>query len=199
MVKTCSKCKIDKPNSDFRMRKGKTANQASYLNSACRECEKEAKKEYVLKNHLKCRQSEKKWRLNNKDKVKAQQKRSYDKNKIKRIQCALNHYYNNKQNKISLVKKWREINKEKVKTYRKVYEEKYYSTLIEKRKIRYKLQRDLLRSRYLKSLLARSGFPTNQITDEIIEIKKLLIKTKREIKNHENKNHNPARCNPSTK
>lgn len=96
------------------------------------------------------------WSKLNQDKVKKNRKRSYKKNNEKILL----------KNKI-----WREMNPDKFKIQldnsRKEYVEK-------------------INNRYVINLLFLSGFPKEYITPELIEVKRLLIQTKRLCKTSQN-------------
>lgn len=46
---------------------------------------------------------------------------------------------------------------------------------------------ETIKSGYVKNLLRRDGWPESGITQEIIKLKRTILKTKREIKKYENK------------
>jgi len=94
-------------------------------------------------------------------------KKYYQENKI-----------NSPENKIKIAqerKKYRLENKKKIDKYRKKYR-------LENKKAASKYQKkyvEKLNIPYLKSLLKQQGFSSEQLTPEIIELKLILIKTKR--------------------
>lgn len=96
MVKTCSKCKVDKPFSEFYKKtkaKDGLRSQCKACHKAYREANKDKRKEYFKEYHKA-----------NKDKLKSYQKAHYKTNKDK-------------------YKAYREANKEKIKEYNKAYKE----------------------------------------------------------------------------
>lgn len=76
-----------------------------------------------------------------------------------------------------------ELIKKEGKKYRISNAEKIKSAHVDA----WKKYRKHLHPLYVKSVLIQNGFPKNKITPELIEVKKIILKTKREIKKHENK------------
>lgn len=125
-MKLCTKCKKDKPFSEFHARKDSRSGYASH----CKVCRKEVwdknKEERAIKSKL--------YRDNNKDKLSAKRREYYLKNKDRenaymkqyaidnadKIRAANKAYReNNKARKKELDKKYREENKEKIAEYKR--------------------------------------------------------------------------------
>ena len=85
----CSNCKIEKPISDF----------FEYSFYRCKICVRDAKK---------------KWKLNNKDKVKEERKRHYEKHKDEIKQKAKQYKEQNKEKEKERKQKYYQDNKEKI-------------------------------------------------------------------------------------
>jgi hypothetical protein len=119
------------------------------LFSKCKKCKSEYAKKYDQKNKIKLAQYHKKYNEENKIKIAQYNKKYRQENKIK---------------KTKYDKKYRQENKIKENERGKKYDKKQIKNL---------------GTRYLKSLLRHQGFSNNQITPEIIELKLIIIKTKR--------------------
>jgi hypothetical protein len=119
------------------------------LMSKCKKCRLECRKKYVQENKIKIAKTAKKYREENKIKLLKYQRKYVQENKIKIA----------KHNK-----KYKEKNKIKIAKYNK----KYFQEIKEN-----------LNGQYLKILLEKQGFSKEQMTPEIIELKLILIKTKR--------------------
>ncbi len=70
--------------------------------------------------------------------------------------------------------------------YASLQSKKYVEKYPEKRILMQRKQRDNLPDWYIKDQLKVIGFNSNQITDELIEVKRLIIKTKRLWKTSQN-------------
>jgi hypothetical protein len=116
--------------------------------------------EYYQKNKSAIKKSQQKYKSSNPEKCKDSAKRTRNKrleeNKAyKVLYRKSNKEYINKQKSI-----WRKNNPEKVR------EEKRMIT-------------KMLKDSYIKRLLIQNGFPKNEITKELIELERIIIKTKR--------------------
>lgn len=119
MVKTCSKCKEEKPYSEFY--KDKTRKDG--LEYKCNSCQKSYNKDYYEANKEKCNAQSKAWREANKEKLKAYRKAYYEANKD-RINTQTKAYRKANKEKIKAKKKaYQEANKDKLKTYNKAWRE----------------------------------------------------------------------------
>jgi len=98
-MKTCTKCNIEKPYSDFY----KNKNRGDGHNNECKKCKREMDRNYYLKNKDKIKERSKEWAINNKDKQK-----EYYKDYLKLNRDKVNEYKNNwskkRRNKDSLYK-----------------------------------------------------------------------------------------------
>lgn len=148
-MKTCSKCHIEKPLTEFNK---KSSNKDGY-NGQCRVCCNLQKKEYYLTN-LSYYEN---YRKNNKDKTKINSKN-----------WVINNPSKNKTNK----KQYREKNKEKFKEYYRNYKKERIKTdLVFKLKYRF--------SKNLYNLFKQNGFIKKSKTIDILgcsfeEFKKYL-------------------------
>lgn len=102
--KTCNKCKQTLPLENF----GKHSYTSDRLRAWCKVCNYQASKKYRENNREKVRETQRKWAAKNKDKKAAWDKAYYEKNKDAR-----SAYY----------KKWREENLDHTKAYSKKYRE----------------------------------------------------------------------------
>lgn len=123
-MKTCTKCKIEKPFTDFHKHKS----QKTGLRSQCKLCTNESNKKYACENKEKVLTASKKWRENNIDRVnacnrawnkanpervKANRKRFMDKNPSKKSEYCKSFYYANKEKCLEKNREWRKRNKDK--------------------------------------------------------------------------------------
>lgn len=157
MVKTCSKCKTEKELNDFPKDKMKKDG----LSSHCKACRSD-----LIKN----------WKKSNPDRVKAINNKYNNSPHGKAANKGRFKKYMSTENFKIGIQNWRDANKER------------YAKSKRERGRRYnKKQVDVLGDAYVKDKLRRQGFPSTTITNDLIEIKKLMLKTKREIIKHENK------------
>jgi hypothetical protein len=127
-MKTCSKCSIEKDESEFSKNKSKSDG----LNHYCKKCYKEyynLKKDLILKKRKKyyeenkeyCNLKNKKWRLENKEKVKELRKLNYNFNKEKSKEDCKNYNKLNRE-KVNIISyNWKLKNPEKTKEIYKNY------------------------------------------------------------------------------
>ena len=118
--------------------------------------------------------ADKEWREKNKERVK-ELKQNWDKANKERV----------KEIRQNWNKKWRSNNdnREKAKAAQREYNKKNS----EKINAGERRRRENCRSSYIKSILKRQGFIETQITPELIEEKRNIIKVKRIIKQIKNK------------
>ena len=153
ITKKCTKCKKEKPLTDFcKNKKSKKDN----LNYSCKPCSN------------------------------ASNLRSYHKykdvgeNKIKHLTGGRKSYYNNHDKNLLKNKKFRENNALHVKLYKQEYAKKYPDKLNASRKIWRDQQKENLTDIYIKELIYRSNRECYKfITPEIIELKRIQLKTLR--------------------
>lgn len=137
-MKTCSKCGVEKENSQF-----------STNNKQCKECVSEYKKEWYNSNKQSILQQQKEYREDNKDAI-TQQKKEYRISNLESIIQYQNSYYeNNKDQILNSNKKWQDLNPEYMVEYRTInkntiaiYNHNYYQNnkieLNNDRKTKYK-------------------------------------------------------------
>ena len=162
-TKICTKCNKEKDVDLF----GKHKKTKSGLRSHCKECEKEYAKKWNLNNPEKVKESVKKWHLNNPEKIKEIQKKYYSNNTEKIKEIRKNYRLNNPEKVKENDKKWHLNNPEKLKETKKNYTNE-------------------LGKGYLNSQLRSKGFKKEQITPELLEVQKIIIKTKRLCKTSQN-------------
>ncbi len=108
-MKKCSKCKIDKPLTEFRKdKRGKNG-----LSARCKICRNKQDKDWRINNPEKKRLSDKRWYQNNKEKSKEYAKEWVEKNPEKRKKILEKHAI-----------KYREYYREQAREYRRLYPEK---------------------------------------------------------------------------
>jgi hypothetical protein len=167
-MKICSKCKIEKDESEFKNKKG----YKDYIYSICKKCESYYSKIYREKNKEKAKKYAEEYYQNNKD---------FIKNKIKKYKENHKDYYSNygkiyyKQNKekIQNYKKEYDLkNKEKIKSHR--YTPEYRK---ERRKQNIEIERKKGREYVFKRKLNEPEYKLKSIISHLfyysIKIKKL--------------------------
>jgi hypothetical protein len=197
ITKTCTKCKEEKPLNNFNKAKyGKLGYSAN-----CRNCASIYGKTYrsleTNKTKLKL------YRENNKEKITINFKKYYDQNKEKIIKKSAEHYLANKEKAKEVRKKYisipgikemlsekeknyRLINKEKISEVQKMYRLNNKESILEYKRnnnerikaYKRKLVKDL-KDHYIISLLTKNPILKELITPEIIELKKIQLKTLR--------------------
>lgn len=152
-TKTCSKCKEEKPITEFcKNKKSKKDN----LNYSCKPCSNAS----GLLSYYKYKDLEE--------------------NKIKHLSFSRKSYYKNHDKNLLRNKKYREKNALHVKLYKQEYAKKYPDKLNAARKIWRDEQTVNLTDMYIKALISRNNREFyNFITPEIIELKRIIIKTHR--------------------
>ena len=162
-TKICKKCNEEKDVELFgKDKKGKLG-----LKSWCKECEKERCKNWRLNNPEKFKEIQKNYRLNNPEKVKEMTKNWYLNNPEKFKEKQKNYLLNNTEKNKENCKNWYLNNIEKIKeSNKKVVNE--------------------LRKGYLIKRLKGKGFKKEQITPELLELQKIIIKTIRLCKTSQN-------------
>jgi 5-methylcytosine-specific restriction endonuclease McrA len=114
VYKTCSKCGVEKPIEDFRVKRGQ-----------CISCEKLYSKNYKLQNREKFRELNKlylkKWAANNRDKKHQMDREYYQENKDKIKTCAKQYRENNLEKCRLNSKSYRERNKGILSIKKKVW------------------------------------------------------------------------------
>ena len=125
---------------------------------------KEERRDYGIKyraeNAEKIKAQKAKYNKENSEKIKASLKAWQKSNpeKLKEIQAR--HYSKNKESIREVQKIWQKANPDKLKA-------------MESR------SRDNLSNKYVKQVLRRAGFPNESISPELIELKRITLKTKR--------------------
>jgi lipopolysaccharide export LptBFGC system permease protein LptF len=158
MLKTCNSChkELAATTDNFYIK----ARGEFGLLSKCKNCHAEYEKKYQQENRIKLAESAKKYRQENKIRIAEKKKKYRQENKIRIAEW---HKKYRQENKIT-------ITEEK----KKYYQENRIKIIKDARK-----NTKNLNLPYLKRLLKRQGFSTEQITPEIIELKLILIKTTR--------------------
>jgi hypothetical protein len=116
-VKTCIKCKIEKPLTEFYKHK-RNKDGLTYI---CKLCAKQKAKKWRDENKEKKAESDKKWRDENKEKKAESDKKYAEKNKEKICEYKKKHYQSNKEIYLVNVKKHYQDNKEGRLQYAKQY------------------------------------------------------------------------------
>ena len=170
MENTCKKCGETKDVSLFvknkKCLKGVTNLCLNCVNNKPKNLNylKEYKRKYYLENKNKIKEKSKIYYLENSESIKKNVE-NYTKENIEKIAISRrNSYYKNRDERLEKRKKWYEENKE------------YSKDKIRKRN---KINIDKLNCVYIKKRLKDKGFTKEQITPELIEVQKIIIKTKR--------------------
>lgn len=169
-MKKCHKCGKEKPEQEFRLRKGKTNNQSPYLNSECILCEKAWKRKYRTENKERIARERKEYRKKYPEKGKSQRAKEYYSKNSNLIKKRVNEYRKNNKAQISEnrkaaysrnLQKWREYNNR-----------------------RYRFNADQVTEAYAAMLLRSQGHPNKDIkaNPDLVEIKRIQIKIERYAK-----------------
>tara|TARA_R100001510_G_C7580348_1_gene153575 strand:+ start:79 stop:801 length:723 start_codon:yes stop_codon:yes gene_type:complete len=129
-TKVCSKCKDEKPITEFNKDKGNKDGHRSN----CKVCRRKSQKKHYEDNREKIKARSKKYREENREKVKARRKKYYEEN-LEKVRASQKKYYEENREKVKArSKKHYEDNQEKEKARSK----KYYEDNQEKVKARKK-------------------------------------------------------------
>ena len=180
--KVCSRCGLDKISTDY----GNDKTSKSGLRSYCKMCACEMRKDWISKNKHKEKEYNKKYRPKTIEKYNERQLTKQEKNKCLKCGCSLigRHLLARycKDCKAEIKKEWkRDSYKRNIDTVKK-YNSENRELINKKNAIREFERRENLTDRYITKLLReKSGFTVDQLKNnpELIEIKRLIIKTKR--------------------
>ena len=148
----CTKCKEIKSTDLFNKHK----NRKTGFQSMCKICTKGYHEQYQDKNKEKLKE----YREKNISKIKERKKQYREENKEKLSENQKQLYIENKEKMKEHHRQYREENKEKIK---KKDTEKRYN----------------LHTSYVKHRLKQQGFKSEQITEELIQLKTITLKTQR--------------------
>jgi hypothetical protein len=153
-MKICSKCGVEKDESEF--------HKSSY---SCKKCESQRKKSKRLMNRESLLKKEAEWRKNNKRYISEISKRYYLKNKKNVNESNKLWRLNNTNIHNALRKKWKIENSDKIKNQSRKSINNLYSG-------------------YIRTKLKRSGLSKEAIEQYpiLIDLKRVEIKTKRKLK-----------------
>jgi len=129
-LKTCSKCKIEKDESEF----GKAKPSKDGLRYSCKKCEKEYKKEYYQENKEAIKEYKKEYNQNNKESIKENKKKYRQNNKESIKEYHKEYQKNNKEELKEYNKEYRKNNKEAIKEYKKEYNQNNKESIKENNK-----------------------------------------------------------------
>lgn len=164
--KQCNKCQEKKILSNFRIRNNKFINQ-------CKQCEKQ----YRINNKDKRNAYNKQWILDNKDKVK-----EWKLNNKEKIKGYMRKYLaNNKEQRARSVKKWSQSNKEKECEKQKRYRLRNKEIVLE----REKKYRDMNRQKLLEKASAYKKTEKGKIVSKNYNHKRRTISKQSEIETNE--------------
>jgi hypothetical protein len=163
-MKTCTKCGETKPADSFGLcsYKGKT-----YHRNVCRACIQASK---------------------NKQKVKAQNHKSYIKHREKRLAETKEYARTHPEVRQRARKKWEENNPEALKQSKERWKRKNPEKVRAKSRRNCNDARDRLADWVIRKDLIKKGFRKEKITQELIETQRALVSLKRKIKEIENGN-----------
>lgn len=165
-TKRCSKCGEEKELNKFPTY---NKNNKCYFRSYCKECKREMNKN---------------WRNANPERVKELKNKWYKENPEKVREMGNKWVSNNREKSRAIKHKWERANIEKVK----IKNEKWKNDNPDKVNTARKRRRENCVDSYIKDILIAHGFPKEQITPELIELKRMIIKTKRKIKDESKHN-----------
>jgi hypothetical protein len=170
-MKICTKCKISKQDTDFRIRhETRRGGKYSYLNSTCRKCDSAIQQEYYLKY---------KDELWHKEKTRNLGKEYYRKNKI--LISEKNKQKRQTPEYKAMVRSYREKNKNKIKGQEVITKKRYHE------KNCYGLTDKYIVQQLIKQEIADRVML--EMHPEIIEAKRLQLLIIRKTKQHANQNN----------
>ena len=111
MEKTCIECKIEK-SIDFFVR----------TRNLCKDCMKEYKKSYQLKNKEILKEKSKQYYLENKDSILERVSSHYENNKDKKLEYQKEYAQNNKEKVAEYKSEYAQNNKDKIREYKNNYQ-----------------------------------------------------------------------------
>jgi len=173
-MKVCSKCKVEKDESEFYRNKY----NKDGLHSLCKECKNICNARYISENPEKVKSSHIKWRSKNPEKVKSFYAKYYAKHAEKRKEYSLKWYFeNNEKAKASRsryyaensekerdrIAKWRSEHPEEVK----LYSNRYYKKLPDA---------------YVKRCISKGEIPHELIPQPLVDFHREVIRAKRFLK-----------------
>lgn len=167
-TKKCKKCNLEKELCEFRTRKD---NKSGYGNN-CKVCESEINKKYRENNKEKIKLKNKEFLLNNKDYFKER----YKNNKEKILLQLKENYNKNKKNKLDYDKTYRKENKDKIKERKKIWYKENKKKILIKANVNYVKRKNsdplfklkvAIKNNIYHSL-KRKGFKKNSRTHEIL-------------------------------
>lgn len=162
--------------------------QLDKLYSSCKECQCKAAKKSYNKNRHKRLLQISKYKKSNIDRQLAYQKKYRDLNKDK-IKINREKYKGSgKYSYPERQKEYRQKNRSRLSELTMKWQKKNKERLKPLRVAKEKEWRDDLTDRYVKSLLSRQRISQKQINIDIIEIKRQIILIKRKLKNHVKEN-----------
>lgn len=192
--KTCNKCKINKPSTDFRIREEKKEDASYwYINSTCKKCDAELTRIYYNKRkhdtEFRAKNAARSREYCNKNFEQIRLKKDSPKWKKKKSEWENNRYHRKKdeiaaKNKI---KRQTPEYKAMMRAYRKKNKEKIYNQeVITKRRYAEK-HRDNITDEYVIRMLIGEGVATREslkLHPELIQAKRIQILIKRQISNY---------------
>lgn len=199
-IKICTKCKVEKPKEEFRIRKTKYKDVISNrLNSDCKSCEKIAIGIYKKNNQEKIKETRRAFRKKNRDKINVY-KKEYRLANLERHRDAERDYYYKNLTKMKLQKR-RDYEKHKEERIKK---QKIY--IQNRPEIRLKCSRNW-RKNHPDKVLDKATFERKEMVDsyivdilvrtsklkrqqikaepELIKLTRTLIQLKRKIKDEQ--------------
>lgn len=155
MKNTCKKCGETKDISFFVKNKTKRG-----FENKCKKCASAYNKEYADKNKESIRSKRAEYRLNN----------------IDQELCRSRDYHSKNKSAIKIKSDgYRRKNIDKIRIAERLYQIQNKELISSKMQI----NTDELKHTYIKQKLKQKGFTSNQITPELIEVQRIIIKTKR--------------------
>lgn len=197
-MKFCSRCKINKEDSEFRIRKEKRRGDFSYLNNECKQCDKERAAIYYakMKNDpdfkKKNRERARNYIVNNIEKIRI---RKGTKDFLAKHAKWNKDSYNRMKDVVSAkmkVKRQTPEYKEMMRAYRARNKEKIFRQEVITKKRYHEKNRDGLTDQYIINQLNSQGIADKETLKnypEIIEAKRVQLLIIRKTKNNGNQNN----------
>lgn len=156
-TKTCSKCKVEKPTTEYRKKRENRDGMASY----CKSCAKNSHARYQSENPGKCAAASAKYKKNNSQKIASRRGNYYAENPKKLIEKNAKYRNNNREKMAVASANWLSANPEKVAV----------------RYARYgKAARESLSDSYIRRLICQyEKIPRTLIPQSLVELKRAQI------------------------
>lgn len=145
-MKTCTKCKAEKPLDQFQ----KDSHKPDGLRPACKECANAALRDYRHRNPEKIKAQKKEYWDRHGEKYAPRRKEYYEKNKERETAMALKYYRENRDKCRELSRQWKKDNPEKRKDYREEHRAELLESGAKRRALKHNAMPSWANRKYIK-------------------------------------------------